>query len=98
ADAYSACEWIGASRGQIDELKETQAAVLRIRNNLSTYEDEMARLGKDWRQALRQRKREQDMLKEFGLVLEADNMMNAASGEVRESNDGEADKPKGTKK
>jgi lambda family phage portal protein len=98
ADAYSSCEWIGASRGQIDELKETQAAVLRIRNNLSTYEDEMARLGKDWRQALRQRKREQDMLTKFGLVLEADNMMNAASGQVRESNNGEADKPKGTKK
>lgn len=97
ADAYSQCEWIGASRGQIDELKETQAAVLRIRNNLSTYEDEMARLGKDWRAAFRQRKREEAMLEEFGLKVEADNMMNAASGEVREANDGEADEPKGDK-
>lgn len=98
ADAYSQCEWIGASRGQIDELKETQAAALRIRMNLSTYEDEMARLGKDWRAALAQRKREQDLMEKYGLVVEADNMMNAASGEVREANGGDADEPKGDSK
>lgn len=97
ADAYSQCEWIGASRGQIDELKETQAAALRIRMNLSTYEDEMARLGKDWRAALAQRKREQELLKDYGLVVEADNMMNAVSGEVREANTGDADEPQGDK-
>jgi capsid protein len=28
-EAMSRCDWIGASRGQIDELKETQAAILR---------------------------------------------------------------------
>ncbi|NRC54117.1 phage portal protein [Mesorhizobium sediminum] len=47
-EAYSACEWIGASRGQIDELKETQAAVLRIKYHLTTYEDDLpasARIG-----------------------------------------------------
>lgn len=97
ADAYSQCEWIGASRGQIDELKETQAAALRIRMNISTYEDEMARLGKDWRASLAQRKREQELLKKYGLVVEADNMMNAASGEVREANAGDADQPQGDK-
>lgn len=97
ADAYCACEWIGASRGQIDELKETQAAALRMRNNLSTLEDEMAKLGKDWRQVLRQRKRENDMMKEFGLVMEADNMLNAASGDVREASGGDAEEPQGDK-
>lgn len=60
-DALSKCDWIGASRGQIDEYKETQAAVLRITNGLSTAEDELARLGKDWRKVYRQLKREQEL-------------------------------------
>lgn len=60
-DALSRCDWVGASRGQIDELKETQAAVLRISNGLSTAEDELARLGKDWRKVYRQLKREQEL-------------------------------------
>jgi len=57
-DAYTACDWIGASRGQIDELKETQAAALRLKLNLSTQEEEAARLGKDWRRINAQRQRE----------------------------------------
>jgi len=72
ADAYSKCEWIGASRGQIDELKETQAAVLRLDNGLSTLEDEHGRMGKDWRAVIRQRKRERTMLEEAGLYVEPD--------------------------
>jgi lambda family phage portal protein len=66
-DAISRCEWVGASRGQIDELKETQAAVLRITNGLSTAEDELARLGKDWRKVYRQLKREMAMREALGL-------------------------------
>jgi lambda family phage portal protein len=85
AEAYSACEWIGASRGQIDELKETQAATLRLKYHLSTYEDEMARLGKDWRKALVQREREMREFKERGLLVEDDEgMSNAITGESRE--------------
>lgn len=68
ADAYSSCEWIGAGRGQIDELRETQAAVLRINNNLSTEELEIARLhGGDWRKVKKQRYREQQTDREIGL-------------------------------
>ena len=85
-DAYTKAEWIGASRGQIDELKETQAAVLRINNNLTTFEEEMARQGKDWRVVLRQRQREQKMMKELGLdVVQNDKMMNALSADSRDS-------------
>ncbi|MBB5985924.1 phage portal protein [Sphingobium lignivorans] len=82
-EAISRCEWIGASRGQIDELKETQAAVLRINNNLSTREDEIARLGGDWRKKMRQLKREQDLFDSLGLRDASGasaNMMNAANG------------------
>lgn len=84
ADAYSAGEWIGASRGQIDELKETQAAVLRLKYHLSTYEDEAARLGRDWRKMLAQRERETKELKARGLVVEEANAINAASGAPRD--------------
>lgn len=83
-EAYTECSWIGASMGQIDELKETQAAVLRLNNGLSTREDELAKLGKDWRTVMRQMKREKALQDELGLIFGADksstNMMNAAGG------------------
>ena len=69
AEAFCACEWIGASRGQIDELKETQAAILRIRSGLSTWEDELGRLGKDWRKVFAQLQREQEELETRGIML-----------------------------
>lgn len=94
-EAYGACEWIGGSKGQIDELKETQAAVLRLKNNLSTDEDELARLGKDWRTVYKQKAREKKMRASLGIENDADlaeqNMMNAASGTPREQGDGEKD-------
>lgn len=87
-DAYTQCSWLGAGMGQIEELKETQAATLRIRNNLSTIEAEAARLGHDWRYLLKQRKREQELLKEYDLLPEENtNMENASTGAVREKND-----------
>jgi len=66
-EALCSCSWIGASRGQIDELKETQAAILRINSGLSTRERESARLGDDWRANMRQLKREKQMAAELGL-------------------------------
>ncbi len=81
-DAVARCDWVGASRGQIDELKETQAAVLRINNGLSTAEDELARLGKDWRKVYRQLKREQDLRDTLKLVFAGGgNMENALSAQ-----------------
>lgn len=68
-DAISRADWIGASRGQIDEYKETQAAVLRMENGLTTAEDELARLGKDWRKVYRQLKREQARRELLGLNI-----------------------------
>lgn len=88
-DALCKAEWIGAARGQIDELKETQAATLRIKFGLSTHEDELARLGKDWRQVYAQLGREQAMRKEKGIELMEDNSVNAASGATREADDGD---------
>lgn len=66
-DAITQCTWIGASRGQIDELKETQAALERIAGGVSTYEEECARLGKDFRAVFEQRARENKLMESLGL-------------------------------
>lgn len=66
-EALTACDWIGSGRGQIDELKETQAAMLRIKSRLSTWEIELSRMGFDWRKMFRQMKREFDYAEELGL-------------------------------
>jgi len=67
AEAYAACEWIGAGQGQIDPLKETQAAILKLKNGLSTKEHEIARLaGGDWRKVARQIARERDLDESLG--------------------------------
>lgn len=70
--AYANCSWIGASRGQIDELKETQAAILRIKAGLSTYEAEIGRMGEDWRKVFEQRAREEGIIKSKGLAFALD--------------------------
>lgn len=66
-EAFTSCKWIGSGAGQIDELRETQAALLRIAGGLSTYEMEGARLGMDWRELFAQRKREQGVMDQYGL-------------------------------
>jgi lambda family phage portal protein len=71
-EAMTACQWIGASRGQIDEMKETQAAIMRIKSGLSTYQIECARLGEDFRRIFMQQAREQKMMGKLGLSFNAD--------------------------
>lgn len=85
-EAYTRAEWIGAAVNQIDELKETQAASLRMKYNLSTLQEETARLGKDWRRVIRQREKEQKMLEEAGLLVDPadDQMMQGSTGAPRE--------------
>lgn len=68
-EALCSCEWIGAARGQIDETKETQAAIMRIDAGLSTYRKEVALLGDDFRRVWRQRSREQRMQESLGLTF-----------------------------
>lgn len=68
-DAYCAATWIGAPRGQVDEMKETQAANLRMGSATSTLEIECSKLGLDWREVLRQRAREQALAKELGVEV-----------------------------
>ena len=69
-EAFSRCAWIGTGTGQIDELKETQAALLRIKAGLSTYEKEIARFGEDWREVFEQKALEQGVIAEKKLILD----------------------------
>ena len=71
-ECLTACDWIGTGRGQIDELKETQAAILRVNSGFSTREIEVAKFGGDWRKIFRQLEREQRLSNELGLSFSRD--------------------------
>lgn len=93
-DYYTNCNWIGASRGQVDELKETEAAVLRIKSGLSTYEVECARFGDDYREVFKQKAREAKLMQENNLVFD----MGGSSGGTKDAGGNAANEsPKGTK-
>lgn len=89
-DALTCAEWIGASRGQIDEKKETEAAILRIKNGLSTYEIEIARLGGDWREVFDQRAEEEGIIEQkklnfSGQPLEPETTEAENSGDTKDT-------------
>lgn len=67
--AYCNVEWIGAGRGYVDPEKEAKAANMRLKTGLSTLEDECAQQGKDWREVIDQRKKEEDYMRERGMQL-----------------------------
>ncbi len=90
-EALTACDWIGASRGQIDELKETQSAVMRIKSGLSSYELEAARLGLDYRRLFRQRAREDRLAAKLGLNLNMDGKKPGANDAQQTMNENEED-------
>lgn len=69
-EAICRASWIGSGAGQIDELKETQAAMLRIGAGLTTWEKESSRLGLDWREVFAQRAREEAYAAELGLEFD----------------------------
>lgn len=57
--AYLNAEWIGSAQGQIDPLKEIQAAKERVELGVSTLSRETAALtGEDWQMTQRQRIKE----------------------------------------
>lgn len=86
-DALCQCSWIGASRGQIDETKETDAALARIAGGLSTYEEECARLGRDFRVVFEQRAREQKLIEKYGLKFNTGGEQAASPDEDNDAED-----------
>lgn len=70
--AWCGCMWMGASMGHVDPLKEVNAAEARIRNNISTQEQEAAEYnGNDWNTNMRQRRREIAEEQRFGITQSA---------------------------
>ena len=71
--AWSAAQWNGPSQGQIDPLKEANAAVTKINNGLSTRTRETAELnGGDFEQNVRTLEKENKLLEEKGVILNAE--------------------------
>lgn len=68
--AYQRCRWIGPGRGWIDPVKEADASVIRLDNNLSTLEQECAEQGLDWEEVIEQRAAEFELAKSFGIDLQ----------------------------
>ncbi|UHA75850.1 phage portal protein [Paenibacillus sp. 481] len=67
--AYTKAEWHGPSPGQIDPLKEVNAASKRVEEGFSTRERETAELtGGDYEVNMKQRKREEKMMQETSLI------------------------------
>lgn len=88
--ALSEAEWIGQGRGQVDELKETQAAGLRIKYGLSSPSLEWAKTnGKRFQAHVRQMQRDWKLLESIGIN------MNDEKGLEAEEKDGQHSKADG---
>ena len=67
--AYSWAEWNGPSQGQLDPVKEVNAAILRVENGFSTRQRETSELtGGDWELNHRQRIKEEKLRQEAGFA------------------------------
>lgn len=69
--AWCGAEWYGDAQGQLDPLKEANAAAVRVEKGFSTCEREAAELtGLKYEAIIATRKREEDMRREAGLTAE----------------------------
>jgi capsid protein len=69
--AYSGAYWIGSGLKQLDEIKETTAAALRVEKGFSTISQEASTLtGQDYRDIIRQRAEEKRIAKENNMENE----------------------------
>lgn len=93
-DTYCSAEWNGPSAGQLDPKKEVEAAELRVQSGFSTRERETTELtGTDFYKNVKQRKREEELLKEVkgnaGQEMQAANVDN---GDMESDPDKDADR------
>ncbi len=67
ADVTWAHQWFWDGHEHVDPAKEANAQATRLASNTTTLADEYARRGQDWETQLRQRAREQALIRELGL-------------------------------
>jgi lambda family phage portal protein len=98
--AYSKAEWNGPAQGQLDPLKEVNAAVRRITNGLSTRERESIELnGSDFYRNTQQLRQEQQIMKEvFGNGGTAGGFPADYDTDKEDDSDDEPEKPGQVKK
>lgn len=65
-------EWIGPPKGQIEPVKEVQADILAIKNNLKTREETALEQGRDFASGVGKLADEKELLEEAGLSAELD--------------------------
>ena len=85
--AYTKCRWIGGGRGWVDEEKEANSAVMRMKAKLSTLEQENANQGNDWEEVIEQQEIEDIR------VMESQARVLAAKKELEEKHDVSLDLP-----
>jgi lambda family phage portal protein len=66
-DAYCQTIWVGDAQGQIDPIRETQAAIMKIDNGLSTLAKETAEIGGDFEKNYPRIKKEMEMKRAAGI-------------------------------
>lgn len=66
--AFCSTQWIGESQGQIDPVRETTAAIMRMENGLSTAHSESIMIGQDFDKNIKKIPRERRLLREAGLL------------------------------
>lgn len=81
AKAWNRAEWHGPAPGQIDPTKEVQAAKARVENGFSTRERETIELtGGDFDRNIEQLQRENELMKEAGLIPENNQQTSQGGG------------------
>lgn len=100
ADFYSnisefcSAEWIGPPKGQIEPVKEIQADVIAIKNNLKTREETALEQGRDFAANVGKLAEEKQLLEDAGLSAELDEsnasgMADTGSQEEQQQDEGE---------
>ena len=67
---WTKSRWITPGWQWVDPKKEIEAAILAIKNNLSTHSDETASQGREWETVFEQKHRELEKKRELGLPEE----------------------------
>ena len=63
-------QWFWDGQEHVDPAKEANAQATRLTNHTTTLAHEYARQGRDWEEALRQRAKETELMRELGLDVE----------------------------
>ena len=82
---YTVCKWVTPGWSWIDPQKEATAGAQLLDTGLTTLEELAGSRGRDWREVLEQRKREQDYIESLGIKL--NQMLEKAPQDLGEEGD-----------